>query len=363
MYGRFTSTLVLLLAAGALACSATNSRFSSGSGEGNGNGSGGNGVGGGLSFGGNSSGGGCPTHCSTDLHHVVDCNDQIIDTCADDLGCSPDGTCIAPCAAAAENGSTIGCDFYSVVPGPMNENRGSCFAALIANTWTSPVTISAERGGATFDIDTIARVPEGSGASINYVPLSGGKLDPGKIALVFLSQYNSGDIFWTPCPAGTSAGVEGNAHVAGTGKGSAFRLTTDRPVVAYDIYPYGGASSFVTSATLLVPTPTWGDNFIAADAYAVDPNLAFVNGFPFVQIVAAQAGTTVTINPSAAIVGGAGVTGGPANTPIEYSLGAGRARAVHAERSPRWEPYRGRQADQRVGWLVVHEHPDRHRGV
>ena len=29
------------------------------------------------------------------------------------------------------------------------------------------------------------------------------------------------------------------------------------PVVAYDIYPYGGALSYVTSATLLVPTPAW----------------------------------------------------------------------------------------------------------
>lgn len=321
--GSYRSFFVALVAAAIWACSPGGGSQFSGDDEGSSSSSAG-GAGGGIDFGGNASGGGCPSHCSSDLHHVVDCNGAIVSTCPDDQGCSPDGTCKAPCTAADENASTIGCDFYAAVPGPMYENRGSCFAALIANTWTTPVTITASHGGTTFDAAQSIRTPTGSGASITYDPLTNGELLPGQIAIVFLTQYPSGDVYHTPCPAGVVAGVQSNTHVDPSGLGQAFHITTDRPVVAYDIYPYGGASSFVSSATLLVPTPTWGDNFIAADSYEANPSLAFANGFPFVQIVAAEEGTTVTMNPVSAVAGGGGVPASPANTPATYNLGAGQ---------------------------------------
>jgi hypothetical protein len=266
----------------------------------------------------------CPIHCSADLHQVLDCNENVVTTCPPDQGCGPGGVCIAPCDSAKENKSTIGCDFYSIPPGPETETRGSCFAAMLANTWTSPVTITAEYAGMPLDIASIARTPVGSGASITYQPLTNGQLAPGEIGIVFLSQYPSGDIFWVPCPAGTTAAINNNVVVTGTGYGEAFHITTSAPVVAYDIFPYGGAASFVSSATLLVPTPTWGTNVIAADAYATDPNLAFVNGFPHIQIVAAEDGTNVTISPTAAIVGGPGVAGTGQGQPATYSLNRGQ---------------------------------------
>src|SRR5262245_6623526 len=278
-------------------------------------------TGGGFALGGNNAGGGdCPAHCSSDLHQLVDCNGNVIETCPDHLGCSPNGGCVDPCESAKENASTIGCDFYSTTPAPMSENTGSCFAALIANTWTTPVTITASYGTQTFDINQIARVPTGNGPGLTYQPLAGGQLPAGQIAIVFLSQFNSGQIYWTPCPSGTTTAM-GDTHVGtNTGYGTAFRLTTDRPIVAYDIYPYGGASSFVTSATLLVPTPTWGDNFVAVDAFEMDPNLEFANGMPFVQIVAAEDNTTLTLNSLVAIQGGGAVPPSPANTPTTYTL-------------------------------------------
>ncbi|MSP24596.1 MAG: hypothetical protein EXR75_05415 [Myxococcales bacterium] len=309
--------------AAVVTCSATRSTLDDGGDSGSSNNAS---SGGDVGFSTTSAGGGsaCATHCSADLHHVVDCDDKVLKTCPDDLGCSPDGTCVAPCDSAMANDSTIGCDFYSALPGPMFETRGSCFAALIANTWTTPVTISASHGSTTFNTDQIVRTPVGSGSAITYQPLPGGKLDPGKIAIVFLSQYPSGDIFFVPCPPGTASGINGNVEVNGNGLGNAFHLTTDRPIIAYDIFPYGGASSFVTSSTLLLPTQTWGDNFVAADAFAADPNLTGANGFPYVQIVAAEAGTTVTVNPKVAITGGPGVAPAGANQPTTYSLGAGQ---------------------------------------
>jgi len=333
---RLGTTQWIMIAAAALAgaalafsCSAedgsaiTTSTGSSGvGGEGAGNGTGAQGAG--LDFdsgaGGNTD---CAVHCSADLHDVLDCNNMVITTCPPDQGCGPGGTCVSPCESASANKSTIGCDFYSVIPGPEYEVRGSCFAAALANTWTTPVTITASFAG-TSEGEAVVRVPVGQGSSITYQPLTNGQLQPGEIGLVFLAQYNSGDGYHVPCPGGTVSLMNSATEVDGTGYGNAFHIVTDRPVVAYDIFPWGGASSFVTSATLLVPTPTWGDNIIAVDAYEANPSLAFVNGFPHIQIVAAQDNTDVTILPTSAIIGGPGVAASPVNTPVTYSLNAGQ---------------------------------------
>src|SRR5580698_5603062 len=97
------------------------------------------------SFGGDSGDGssaGCGEHCSADLHDVLDCNDNVVMTCPMNQGCGANGACVSACESATENKSTIGCDYYSVDPGTDGEANGSCFAAYIANTWGSPVTIT-----------------------------------------------------------------------------------------------------------------------------------------------------------------------------------------------------------------------------
>src|SRR4030095_2835987 len=102
---------LFFIAAAAVACSAVNDsdddkKTASSTGVN------GTGTGGGFAFGGNHAGGGdCASHCSSDLHHLVDCNGNIQETCPDNLGCSPNGGCVDPCQSAKENASTIGCDF------------------------------------------------------------------------------------------------------------------------------------------------------------------------------------------------------------------------------------------------------------
>src|SRR5690606_2402539 len=71
-------------------------------------------------------------------------------------------------------------------------------------------------------------------------------------------------------------------------------------------------------ATLLVPTPTWGDNFVTADAW--EP----LHGQPWTQIVAAQDGTAVTIVPAAAVQGGGGLPAIGANQPATFTLNRGQ---------------------------------------
>ncbi len=291
-----------------------------------GNGSGNNNAGGStgdfMADGGGTSG--CTT-CSADLHQILDCDGNFIQECPPETGCGAGGTCVPACQSAAENKSTIGCDFYSMTPGVIAESRGSCFAVMVANTWTTPISLQAEYAGQSIDASAYTYVPTGSGAGLTYQPLAGGTLAPGQLGILFLSKYESGDIFQIDCPVPQA--LEINTHVDDgtgaypgvTGLGNAFHITTTAPIVAYDVYPWGGSPSFVSSATLLIPTPAWTTNYVTADGW--DANY----GNPWTQIVAAEDATTVTFVPVAAVNGGGGLPAGAANTPLTFTLNRGQA--------------------------------------
>lgn len=298
---------------------------SSSSGGGSGSGSG---AGSSSGFGGfgdaSGDGSGCALHCSSDLHDVVDCNGNVITKCPATQGCS--GTsCVDACQSASDNKSTIGCEYYAVDPDIITEGNGGCFATFVANTWTSPVNITADWNGQTINVGQSAYVPSGSGQSITYTPLGSGALQPGQVAILFLDYFNSGTPSEAPyltfaCPKGLTAGISVDGAVHGTAMGHAFHVKTDRPVVAYDIFPYGGGQSAATSATLLVPTSAWDVNYIAVDAYQKD--VVVPQAQPFIEIVASQANTTVSISPTAAITGGTGVAATPQGMTGKYTLAA-----------------------------------------
>ena len=177
--------------------------------------------------------------CSGDLHSVVDANGNVISTCPPDKGCAA-GACIAPCDAAAANKSSIGCD-YLVYPPPLFSGSTTCTGAFVANNWGTDVHLTVSRGTQTFNVEQFAYLPSGNGASITYAPLTGGVIPAGQVALVLLNREDAA------CPTGTQSAT-GPVAVNATGLGDAFRLTTDAPVVSYDIFPYGGGSTAVSSA-------------------------------------------------------------------------------------------------------------------
>lgn len=266
-----------------------------------------------------SSGDLCLPSCSPDLQQVLDCNGNVILTCPAGQGCAPNGTCIEACAAADANTSTLGCEFYAVQPSALSLWRGGCYAALVANTWDAPITLQIDYNGQALDPNQIARIPSGSGMSLTYDPLPNGKLDPGKIAIIFLAQASAGIPM---CPS--AAGITADTSVVGTGLAKAFHIKTTAPAVAYDMYPYGGAPSYVASATQLIPIPAWGTNYIAADAYEQDPQIMDASASPFVQIVAAEDNTQVTISPTKAIVGGPNVPPAGQGQPKTYAVNKGQ---------------------------------------
>jgi hypothetical protein len=286
----------------------------------------------GPSFGGDGAGSdapvGCSTHCSSDLHSVLDCNGNVVTMCPPDQGCSGT-TCVAACDSATANKSTIGCDYYAVTPDVIVPAPGACFAAFIANTWTTPVTLTVEYGSQTLDPKTFAYIPSGTGMGTTYALLPGGQIPAGKVAIVFLDanpMTDPGAGLNFACPSGVNAAMMTDSAAHGTAIGTAFHIGTSAPVVAYDIFPYGGGQSAVTSATLLLPTSAWDTNYVAVDAFAGGPASVSM-GQPFIEFVAQQDGTTITIDPTADIQAGSGspaVKATSMGVPATYNLNKGQ---------------------------------------
>lgn len=262
----------------------------------------------------------CDSRCSVDLHQVLDCEGAVLQTCGADEGCSG-GACVPACNSAEANRSNVGCDYYAVNPTSFDtlEDKVSCFAAFIVNTWQTPVTIEVEHAGVSLDVSKIARIPSGSGAGITYAPLPAGELPPNEVAILFLAQgVDPGAT--SPCPAGVGVGIEAAAtQMQDTGYGEAFHIETSAPVSAYDMYPYGGGASAITSATLLLPTGAWDTNYIAVGAQVAAQKFGAE-----MYVVGTEDDTEVTINPVADIEAGVGLAATTRGVPVTYSLDEGQ---------------------------------------
>ena len=317
-----SSLLVLGIAAGgtAASCSASGdpSNFGGGGSGGSGTGAGtGTGTGGDLGFDGGSDGPTCELTCSTDMHSVVDCNGTPVETCSGTDGCDfSTKSCANACAAAVNNKQSVGCDYYATFMDQYNSE--ACFAVFVANTWNTPAHITVERGGAQLPVASFARIPSGSGPTLGYQPFDpAGGIPPGEVVVLFLSgpqgQPTNG---YAPCPI-QSAVPSGVMLFGQSGVGQSFKITSDVPVVSYEISPYGGGSAAVTGASLLLPTSAWDTNYIAVNA------ADFLNGNPSMNIIAAEDNTTVTMVPVASVSGGGGLPSGSQNVPMSFVLNRG----------------------------------------
>lgn len=266
-------------------------------------------------------GGGCEKTCSNDLKKVVDCYGKTVLECGPEEGCNNAACIDNPCKAAELSKSSYGCDYWALKTGQHLQHNGACFAAFIANTWSLPVKINVEYDGQDL-APGYAYIPKEQGASLTYEPYDPvNGLGVGEVAILFLARSDSGNLPECPKPPARTDEV----GVFGTGLGKAFHITTDRPVVAYQISPYAAGSSKVGSATLLLPTSAWDTNYVAVNAYKPGPaDMSQPIGAPLLDILAREDNTTVTILPSVNIVGGPGVDPGTANTKTDYVLQKGQ---------------------------------------
>ena len=268
--------------------------------------------------------------CSRDLKSVVrGCDGEVsVETCAAGLGCS-DGTCVEACRAIEGSKGSYGCSFYALSPELTTGQsaRGSCFAALVANTWDAPATLSAELRGQPVDLSrSTYRVNVDSSGARTYTPIVGA-LAPGEIATVFLVYQPDAAGNVVACPAEVKAALSVDPQRHGTTVTNAFHLASDVPVSIYSVFPYGGAASHISSATLLLPTTAWDTSYVAVDPWE-KISLRGVDEDPFLQIVARENDTEVRIRPSADMSDGDGLRGVARGEVAKFTLAKGEVLQI-----------------------------------
>ena len=265
----------------------------------------------------------CRLQCSLDGRTVIEaCTGTVVETCPDHLACGG-AKCIEPCAAAAEDRSSNGCDFYLQSPQFMKRLPPSCYAAFVVNTSNQPVELSLELQGQAVDVsNAIFRTQPGSAELEQHT----GAIPAGESVVVFLSNASPDmprTLEWQlsqeDCPAGVVPATFDRALTGGTGIGSSFHLKSNAPVSLSTIYPFGGAASYVPTATLVFPVASWTKEHILVNGWE-----ASETGSPAVQIVASEDATEITIVPTRDIQDGVGVKGGRAGRPVKYTLDKGQ---------------------------------------
>ncbi len=260
--------------------------------------------------------------CSADLHDVVDENDQVYETCPPEEACK-DGECLPVCQVFGEQQGTVGCDFWAPTPpfylnGGNNTYQGPCYAVFVANAWTGPAQLTVTRGGQEYDVSQFGRIPKANGDMITYDPIPPEGLPPDEVAILFLS-HKPGAVhglgYTLECPV--TPAVLADTAVPNTGVGDAFHVGSDSPLSAYDINPYGGATSFLPSASLLFPATSWGENYMA-----IAPPQSSQGRFA--MVVAREDNTLVKVAPQSTFPGGGGQPEAPAGVTTEYTLNAGQ---------------------------------------
>lgn len=293
-----------------------------------------------IGSGGSGTGGNdCGPPCSNDLKHVLDCGGSVVDTCVGLEGCDPlNGTCSNGCQISIDNKESVGCEYYPTFM--YNIFTNVCFAVFVANTWHAPANLDVLYQGSPLDVGSFAYIPQGSGPNLTYAPYDPDVgLPPGEVAILFLSGPTGvSQVPNITCPKASA--IESGVVKSGTTVADAFHLTTDVPVVAYQVNPYAGGNSEVTGASLLLPTSAWDTNYIAANAYGWSPGSIQ----PSLNIVAKDDNTTVTVVPKVAIEGGGGIPAGNANTAMSFTLNAGQ----HAQIT---------QADELTGSVLDSDKP------
>lgn len=276
---------------------------------------------GGFGFGGT---GPTASGCSADLQSTVDDNGAPVEQCPPDQGCN-EGMCVPACEAAAASKGSIGCEYW--VPYPpfyVNHNTptsydGACHAVFVANTWGRSAQVAVTYQGQTLDVASFGRIPSGVAGNTQYNPIPADGIPPGEVAVLFLShrpgtQHGTGSSL--ECPV-TPAVLEDTA-VHNSGRGDAFEIISDTPLTSYDIMPYGGAPSYLPSASLLFPRTAFGDNYVA-----VGPHDSANGGQHWMMLVGTQDGTTVDVAPLANLPAGGGVPSAPQGSVTQITIDDG----------------------------------------
>ena len=152
----------------------------------------------------------CLLQCSLDHRSILDsCTGAVVETCADELACGA-AKCQEPCAAAAADRSSNGCDFYFT--SPEHYASFSCFATFVVNASNKPATVSLELRGEELDLS--GALFRAAANSTDLEPLEG-PIPPGESAILFVADWDPSKtrgvgekLYHSSCPAQAKPALE-----------------------------------------------------------------------------------------------------------------------------------------------------------
>ena len=199
-----------------------------------------------------------------------------------DMGSGDDGPVIPEdCAQANDGETTVGCVFYAVDLDQFDSSEMDQYAIAVSNVQLGTnVNVEVEQ--------KVAGVWQTVAGPESVPPL---------------------ELFVFTLP---------DLHQEGSGvkEGGTYRVTAERPIIAYQFSPLT-QTSFTSDASMLYPAtsldtlsyvPHWGGG---------------LGGNGYITIVAVEDGTEIEVTPTAATAAGTGVPAGTAGVPFDISLDEG----------------------------------------
>lgn len=265
--------------------------------------------------------------CSGDLKSVLDATTGLVlEQCPPHEGCL-DGACVPACVAAAGAHGSIGCEFAVPTPpffangDPTAVQSGPCHAIVVVNPWDRPALLELSWAGVDYDVVAVARRPVGIGTATVYEPLPPAGLPPDEVAVIFAAHrpgvHNGNSL---QCPIEPAVLADTAAH--GTDRGTAFAVHSDTPIQVYDMLPYGGAPTYLPSASLQYPVSAWAPDYIVPTPHPKDHGT-------WLLVVATADGTTVSLEPTAVVDPGT-IAAPSVGAATSYLLDAGQSVQWHA---------------------------------
>lgn len=279
--------------------------------------------------------------CAPDLQSVVwAVSGRVHTACSGDEACY-DAACIPACEAAALGKHALGCEF--VVPTPafyQNEIAlsgspasadGACHALWVANSWGRPARLSLFYDGVELDVGRHMWTVDGVGETEAYTPLEDGFVPPGRTAIVLLSHRSGAAMpaSYVPLECPREPAIAEDLAPHGTDRQRGFELLADTPVHVHDILPFGGARSYLPSASLLYPVSAWGTNYVVVAPVPSGPPSE--PAFPWFAITAAEDDTTVTVHVDVPVFESATVETPATGGATSYALDRGEVLQIMAE--------------------------------
>jgi len=244
-----------------------------------------------------------------DGNDIRECNDDgtagdVVSTCPAEMPCH-NGYCANACEIAADNRSNIGCEYWGVdldnEYSEFNDAAAEQYAVVLANTSDFIVNVTVEQNEAA------------PGAPVQLTTVQTTTINPNSLVQIDLPRRE----------------VDGSLNGMDEGPGTmlssrAYRIRTDRPVVAYQFNPI--VQSFSNGASLLIPTSGLDTSYLVLGWPTSNPIAPFpIPGIPdhsYVTIVGVSENpVNVTVRLGGPIVGGGGIPAGAAGDVIEVTLG------------------------------------------